>query len=116
MDLSELEVIAQRDRQHHRKTAIRCCTVGGCASANAAAVKERLEEAVTEAGLGSSVEVCGVGCMGLCSRGSLVQVQPQGTLYDRVEPERAAAIVNGLQDPSATLAVEPSPYQPKAHP
>lgn len=116
MDLSELEAIATRDRQQHRKTAIRCCTVGGCASANAAAVKERLEEAVTEAGMGSSIEVCGVGCMGLCSRGPLVQVQPQGTLYDRVEPERAAAIVNGLKDPDSTVAVEPSPYQPHAHP
>lgn len=63
--------------------------MGGCFSTNALAVKERLEEAVTEAGSGGRVPVRSVGCMGLCSRGPLVQVD-SGT-YEQVTPEVASA-------------------------
>ena len=72
---------------------IRCCTVGGCLSANGLAVKQQLETAVTAAGLDDQVTVSGVGCMGLCSQGPLVQTDPAGDLYAKVTPEQAAQIV-----------------------
>lgn len=108
MDLEELRAIAQhRSRQ---PSCIRCCTVGGCFSANAVVVKEHLEEAVTEAGLGGRVQVRSVGCMGLCSQGPLVQVDPQGVLYEQVTPETTPGIVDSLQQiPS------PSPPQGNLH-
>lgn len=95
MELAELRAIAEQQKQSRRGIQIRCCTVGGCRSANALAVKERLEETLTEAGMGSGAQVCGVGCMGLCSRGPLVAVN--GSLYEQATPEQAAAIVIALQ-------------------
>lgn len=99
MELSELREIANRTKQQRRKTQIRCCTVGGCRSAQSVAVKERLEEAVTDAGLGDSVDVCSVGCMGLCSQGPLVSVESEGAegvLYTQVRPEQAGLVVATL--------------------
>ena len=114
MDLKELKAIATREHQKQNKTCIRCCTVGGCISANAIGVKEHLEEAVNEAGLGGKVEVFGVGCMGLCSKGPLVRVDPQGTLYDRVTTRNASEIVDSISHPDSSLS--PSDYQPDKHP
>ncbi|NET34214.1 MAG: NADH-quinone oxidoreductase subunit NuoF [Cyanothece sp. SIO1E1] len=108
MDLSELQAIAKQEQQGLQNTRIRCCTVGGCLSANAVAVKEQLEESITESGLGGKVKVCGVGCMGLCSQGPLVQVDPAGILYQQVKPEQVDAIVHSLaQEPDGRAAEEP---------
>ncbi len=116
MELEELNAIAEREQQKQQKIHIRCCTVGGCLSANGLAVKEQLEEAVTEAGLGGKVAVSGVGCMGLCSRGPLVRVDPEGMLYDRVTADNASEIVQSLTEDHQPLSLSPSPYQPQNHP
>ncbi|MDJ0743163.1 MAG: NADH-quinone oxidoreductase subunit NuoF [Xenococcaceae cyanobacterium MO_167.B27] len=122
MDIEELNAIAQRENQKQQKTCIRCCTVGGCLSANGLAVKEHLEEAVTAAGLGGKVSVAGVGCMGLCSQGPLVRVDPEGTLYDRVTTDNASEIVASLSnnvsamDELSLKTYPASQYQPHNHP
>ena len=114
MDLEELKAIATREHQQRDKTCIRCCTVGGCLSANGLAVKEQLEEAVNEAGMAGKVAVSGVGCMGLCSKGPLVRVDPAGTLYDRVTVDNAPEIVAAISSKYSQLS--PSTYQPDSHP
>jgi len=116
MDLAELHEIATRERQTRKPTRIRCCVAAGCLSANAQAVKQRLEESVAGADLQEQVEVCGVGCLRLCSRGPLVQVDPDGALYENVTPDTAPAIVATL-DPSgapaeASLPARCDPAQP----
>ena len=116
MDLEELKVIASREHQQQDKTCIRCCTVGGCLSANGLAVKEQLEEAVNDMGLGGKVAVSGVGCMGLCSKGPLVRVDPTGTLYDHVTTDNASKIVAAIADKNSQPALSPSTYQPDSHP
>ncbi len=117
MDLEELKAIAAREHQKQQKTQIRCCTVGGCLSANALEVKEQLEEAVIAKGKAGKVVVSGVGCMGLCSQGPLVRVEPQGILYDRVTPERASEIVAATNNNSeSTSKITPSQYQSDSHP
>ena len=90
---------------------IRCCTVGGCLSANGLAVKSQLETAVTEAGLDEQVAVSGVGCMGLCSQGPLVQIDPLGDCYRQVTPDQAAKIISTLLSPPATPD-SPPPFAP----
>lgn len=117
MEIEELKAIAAREHQKQDKICIRCCTVGGCLSANGLAVKEQLEEAVTAAGLGGKVTVSGVGCMGLCSRGPLVRVDPQGILYDRVTTDNTSAIVasvSGRENPHQSLP--PSQHKIDSHP
>jgi bidirectional [NiFe] hydrogenase diaphorase subunit len=96
MDLAELQEIAESERQAGKPVRIRCCIAAGCLSANAQLVKQRLEETISAAGLDDGVEVCGVGCMRLCSQGPLVQVDPDGPLYQGVIPGDAPAIVSAL--------------------
>ena len=100
MDLEELLEIGQqeRDRQSLKKTRIRCCTAAGCLSSGAAAVKNNLETAVSAAGLEDSVEVCGVGCLRFCGRGTLVEIDPNGILYEEVSPEQASGIISVLSE------------------
>jgi bidirectional [NiFe] hydrogenase diaphorase subunit len=97
MDLTELLEIGEKERQAERSIRIRVCVAAGCLSANAQAVKQSLETAVAEAGLSDSVQVAGVGCMGLCSGGPLVAVDPENILYEKVTTADARSIVAALQ-------------------
>jgi bidirectional [NiFe] hydrogenase diaphorase subunit len=116
MDLSELLEIADQERSAQKPLQIRCCVAAGCLSSNSLAVKEGLEHAITEAGLNDTVQVCGVGCMGLCCQGPLVQVhrpaEPEhpGILYEQVTPEQAPAIAASLQS-NALATTQPSLQQ-----
>jgi bidirectional [NiFe] hydrogenase diaphorase subunit len=83
----------------------------GCISANAGAVKESLESAVEKALLSDRVQVCGVGCLGLCCQGTLVQVDPTKTLYEKVTPEDAPSIIAAL-DGGETTAQRGNPNHP----
>src|SRR5512136_1024486 len=97
MDLTELLEIGEKERQRQGGIRIRVCVAAGCLSANAQAVKQSLEAAVGEAGLAESVQVTGVGCLGLCSGGPLVAVDPENILYEKVTPADAPSIVSALQ-------------------
>src|SRR6185312_5399058 len=96
MELSDLLDIAAREQQLRPPYQIRCCTAAGCLSANSAAVLTRLRDAVQQSGLSDRVRVAPVGCMRLCCQGPLVQVDPNGELYQQVTPDQAASIVAGL--------------------
>lgn len=110
MDLAELQEIAAQERQARKPIRIRCCMAAGCLSSNAQSVKQQLEAAITEAGLEEQVEVCGVGCMRLCSQGPLVQVDPEGTLYANVTPEDAPTVLAAIKgsDDGALKQIDPS--------
>ena len=97
MDLSDLNQIAQHELEQRAPIQIRCCIAAGCVSADSQLVLSRLQQAVDEAGLREQVHVAGVGCMRLCSQGPLVQVEPEGTLYQKVAPETAASVIAGVQ-------------------
>ncbi len=97
MVIDELNEIAEAERAAQKKFTIRCCMAAGCMSSNSEAVKKGLEKAVKEAGLENEVEVRGVGCMRLCCQGPLVQFDPDGALYEKVEPENAASVVGTLK-------------------
>jgi bidirectional [NiFe] hydrogenase diaphorase subunit len=96
MDLIELLEIGEKERQGQRGIRIRVCVAAGCLSANAQAVKQSLETAVADAGLADSVQVMGVGCLGLCSGGPLVAVDPENILYEKATPSDAPSIVAAL--------------------
>ena len=96
MDLAELQKIADWERRSRKRIRIRCCTAAGCLSSGSQAVKQRLEQAVISAGVEEHVQVCGVGCMRLCSQGPLVQVDPDEALYAHVTPDDAPGIVAAL--------------------
>ena len=93
MDLAELLDVAEKEQRSRKEIRIRCCTAAGCQSANAEEVRKGLEQSVRQEGLAERVQVCGVGCMRLCSQGPLVQVDPEGLLYEQVTPAEAPSIV-----------------------
>jgi bidirectional [NiFe] hydrogenase diaphorase subunit len=93
MLIEDLNEIAEKEQASRKKTVIRCCMAAGCMSSQSEAVKAALDKAVADAGLSETVEVRGVGCMRLCCQGPLVAVDPAGTLYEKVAPEDAPALV-----------------------
>jgi bidirectional [NiFe] hydrogenase diaphorase subunit len=110
MDLPELLDIAEKERRSRPAVEVRCCVAAGCVSANSEAVLGRLQDAVKQAGLGDRVRACGVGCLRLCSQGPLVQVAPEGRLYQNVTAENAASIVEAVHGDQAKA----QPLDPKS--
>jgi bidirectional [NiFe] hydrogenase diaphorase subunit len=102
MVLNDLLTIKENELAARKPVTLRVCTAAGCTSANSEAVKTALDKAVQEAGLKDQVEVRGVGCMRLCCQGPLVQMDPQGALYQKVTPENAGSILGALQGGAAT--------------
>ncbi len=96
MDQTDLQEIAEKERASRKPIRLRCCTAAGCLSQDGQAVKEALDAAVAKHNLGDKVEVAGVGCMGLCSEGPLVAVDPEGTLYQKVTPAQCEGIVAAI--------------------
>jgi len=104
------ELIEQQEQEQERQRGlekrIACCTAAGCISAGAEGVKRALTEAVKAAGKEGKVEVCGTGCLGLCSKGPLVRISSSGEIYGELTPEDAAALVNGAPQDQAPLAAK----------
>ena len=96
MDAHELAELADSERRAQPPMRIRCCMSAGCLSANSQAVFDRLKHAVSSQGLEGRVQVCSVGCLRLCCEGPLVQVDPEGDLYQKVTVESAPSIVGSL--------------------
>ncbi len=80
-------------RQQSLDNRIYCCTAAGCTSSGAEAVKKAIGEEIKKQDLGGKLEVCGTGCMGLCSRGPLLKMSAGQTMYAGVEPGDAEAVV-----------------------
>lgn len=92
----DLTAIAEKERAARKPMRVRCCMAAGCLSSRSAEIKTALEKAVNDNGMTERVEVCRVGCMGLCGQGPLVGVDPEGLLYEHVTPENAPSIVTAF--------------------
>ncbi|HEX2973166.1 MAG TPA: NuoF family protein [Tepidisphaeraceae bacterium] len=100
-ELSKIATIEQEEQQQHQYT-INVCVAAGCLSSHSDKVKDALDKEVSRRGLESKCRVKGVGCMGLCAAGPLVQVQPVGkpdasVMYQAVTPNDAPDLVNSLE-------------------
>ena len=78
--LDELEHLAasEKERQRSYRHHIRVCEEAGCLSCGSGEVKEALAKEISHRGMDNLVEVKGVGCLGLCTAGPLVQIDPGG--------------------------------------
>jgi bidirectional [NiFe] hydrogenase diaphorase subunit len=92
------------DRQQSLKNRILCCTAAGCISCGADGLRQALAAQVGAKGLSGKVEVCGTGCMGLCSRGPLVLDSAGQRLYGNAAAADAPAIVAGSAADDPKLA------------
>jgi bidirectional [NiFe] hydrogenase diaphorase subunit len=112
MDLTELREIAAKERARQKNIRVHCCTSTGCQASNSVELKKNLETAATEAGLDATVEVVGVGCMGFCGRGPLVQIDPDNILYEEVKPEQATLIIDALKNNTEADLLKGDPNHP----
>ncbi len=94
--IEELEEIVEAEQQRSASFAHRLmvCTASGCP--NGLRVRDALMGAVEAAGRRDEIEVIGVGCLGLCAKGTLVAAQPDDVMYGTVAVEDAAEIVAAL--------------------
>jgi bidirectional [NiFe] hydrogenase diaphorase subunit len=85
---------AELERQKTLENRIHCCTAAGCVSCGSETVRKAIGEEIKSRGLTGRVEVCGTGCMGLCSRGPLVRTSKDNALYGGLDASDAAALVS----------------------
>ncbi len=106
MTVEELEQLRtdEQERQQQLENRLYCCTAAGCLSSGGDRVKQALSAEVTAQGLEGKVEVCGTGCMGLCSRGPLVRSARDGELYGELDASDAAALVRSAPEDKDQLA------------
>jgi bidirectional [NiFe] hydrogenase diaphorase subunit len=96
MTPEDLVEIADAEREAHAQYTQRICvcTAAGCQSSGSLRVLDALKQEVKERELDKTCHVKGVGCMGLCSAGPLVSIEPLGILNQAVKPEDAPEIIS----------------------
>lgn len=121
----DLDEVADREAAARSRYPWRvkvCCSTS-CLSAGAAAVRAAVETEVQRADLQHDVQVVPTGCMGPCSRGPLVRVEPRAgepTLYAAVDATTGRAIVTDhlvrrREPASATVLDERMPFFARQH-
>ena len=98
MTLEELEQIAKSVHQENSRFdyEVNVCMDLACASQGADKLRDALIKAAEASG--KKILIRKTGCMGPCSSGPLVRVDPDDTLYAKVMDGNAEAIVNSLGD------------------
>jgi bidirectional [NiFe] hydrogenase diaphorase subunit len=96
MTIEELEQIAESVRQENAKFdfEVNVCMDLACASQGSAMLRDALVKAAEASG--KKVLVRRTGCMGPCSSGPLVRVDPEEIHYSHVKADHAGSIVSSL--------------------
>ncbi|MEM3715888.1 MAG: NuoF family protein [Candidatus Bathyarchaeia archaeon] len=83
----------EAERQKAYRYRINVCCSSGCIPFGALQVLKAFEGAIKEFGLQRECKVSRTGCVGTCSVGPVVLIEPGGYLYQNVTPENAREIV-----------------------
>ena len=70
------------------------CGGTGCTSSRSPEIAAEFERCITAEGLEKEVKVIRTGCFGLCERGPIVVIYPEGAFYSRVRVEDVSEIVS----------------------
>lgn len=70
------------------------CGGTGCTSSGSPKIIEKLEEEIAAKGLTEKVQIVKTGCFGLCERGPIMIVYPEGSFYSRVDVDEIHRIVD----------------------
>jgi len=95
LTLADLQKIAEHevDFQRAYKHRINVCCSSGCVPFGALKVLKAFEEAIKEFGVEKECKVARTGCVGTCSVGPAVVIEPGDYLYQSVTPEKVREIV-----------------------
>jgi NADH:ubiquinone oxidoreductase subunit F (NADH-binding)/(2Fe-2S) ferredoxin len=95
VNLADIQKIAEQEVDFERayKYRINVCCSSGCVPLGAFKVLKAFEEAVKEFGVERECKVAKTGCVGTCSVGPAVVIEPGDYLYQNVTPEKVREIV-----------------------
>ncbi len=100
------------------KYRINVCCSTSCASLGSFKVLKAFEDAVKELGVEKECKVARTGCMGACSAGPMVLIEPGDYAYQNVTPEKARDIVRDhvvLELPIKEMIYENNTFFAKQH-
>lgn len=95
MKVEELIEISQKyqDTISSYKHKILICGGASCHSLGSVSFKKVIEDVLGKYGLKNDVIVINVGCLGLCGKGPLVRIEPEGVIYTSVDIEKLSEII-----------------------
>jgi bidirectional [NiFe] hydrogenase diaphorase subunit len=105
----------EQARQQSLENRIYCCTAAGCLSCGAEGVRRSISDEIERRGLKDKVEVCGTGCMGLCSRGPLVLNSKENKLYGPLTADQAPAVLDAGETLSPAAIDLHAPFFTQQH-
>ncbi|KPQ34923.1 MAG: NuoF family protein [Phormidium sp.] len=117
MERAELLEQATAAKQAQKRIRIHCCTSTGCQASQSLDVKKQLDNAIKTHNLGDTVEAVGVGCMGFCGQGPMVEIEDadapdEKKHYQKVTPEQAESIISSLNGSGEAEAIQGDPNHP----
>ncbi|MDR0929340.1 MAG: (2Fe-2S) ferredoxin domain-containing protein, partial [Oscillospiraceae bacterium] len=80
---------ARASETHH----VYVCGGGGCISTGCQQTKDAVVEYLTQTDLAKTVGMTFTGCMGLCTLGPVLVIEPEGVFYVKVSPQMAKEIL-----------------------
>jgi len=86
----------QRKKNGQYEHSIDVCVAAACVSMQSDKIKKSIEDEVKKKELGTNCRVRGVGCMGLCAEGPLININNGKSLYCNVKEEDAQEIVSTI--------------------
>ncbi|MDP3260625.1 MAG: NADH-ubiquinone oxidoreductase-F iron-sulfur binding region domain-containing protein [Thermodesulfovibrionales bacterium] len=71
---------------------VRLCSGTACTATGTPKVLSAMEEEAGKRGI--NLDIVKTGCQGLCQKGPVMKVEPQGLFYQKLKPEHAKAIIS----------------------
>ncbi len=90
-DLTNLRKLLEEETFKPDVARIRLCSGTACTATGTPKVLTALEEESTKRGI--TLDVVRTGCQGLCQKGPVMKVEPQGIFYQKVKPDHAKSIL-----------------------
>lgn len=99
MQTEELQIIAEQEQKRIQQAEqhVYVCMGTACKSSGSDRIKESLEAGIKARGWGKRCSVESGGCQGLCALGPMVDVEPQGVLYQGVNETHSEQILDSLE-------------------
>jgi len=90
-DLKNLRALLSEETFKADVPRIRLCSGTACTATGTPKVVTALEEEAAKRGI--ALDVVKTGCQGLCQKGPVMKVEPQGIFYQKVKPDHARSIL-----------------------
>jgi len=90
-DLTNLRKLLEEETFKPDIARIRLCSGTACTATGTPKILTALEEEAARRGL--TLDIVKTGCQGLCQKGPVMKVEPQGIFYQKVKPDHAKSIL-----------------------